>query len=105
MYSTLQSLNEPVIGNVLCGRGLAWSMISACQYSVQQNADDPGGRVTSGPGVQIPAAAPFIMPIMALEECLRAAVGTFADAFSNSVSAVQAYVVRLVLCVKLYMCC
>jgi len=33
-------------------------MISACQYGVQQNADDPGGRVTSGPGVQIPAAAP-----------------------------------------------
>jgi len=28
----------------LCGRGLAWSMISACHYSVQQNADDPGGR-------------------------------------------------------------
>src|SRR5207247_2641035 len=27
-----------------CGRGLAWSMISACQRSVQQNADDPGSR-------------------------------------------------------------
>src|SRR5439155_21711652 len=27
-----------------CGRGLAWSMISACQCSVQQNADDPGSR-------------------------------------------------------------
>ena len=37
-------------------------MISACQYSVQQHADDPGGRVASGPGVQIPAAAPFTMP-------------------------------------------
>jgi hypothetical protein len=28
-----------------CGRGLAWSMISACHCSVQQNADDPGNRL------------------------------------------------------------
>jgi hypothetical protein len=39
-----QSLNDRNHSGQLCGRGLAWSMISACQYSVQQNADDPGGR-------------------------------------------------------------
>src|SRR5213080_1034720 len=57
-----QSLNDRDHSRQLRGRGLAWSMISACQYSVQQNADDPVGRVASGPGVQIPAAAPFTMP-------------------------------------------
>src|SRR5690349_12720859 len=57
--TSLQSLNQPGIRSVPCGRGLAWSMISACQYSVQQNADDPGGRDLRGPGVQIPAAAPL----------------------------------------------
>ena len=94
---SLQSLNEPRTGNVSCGRGLAWSMISACQNSVQQNADDPGGRVMSGPGVQIPAAAPFTTPTMALEECSRTAVGTCADAVRNRVSTVQAFVKRFVL--------
>src|SRR6266480_584640 len=39
-----QALNESrKFRASLCGRGLAWSMISACHYSVQQNADDPGG--------------------------------------------------------------
>src|SRR5439155_10775000 len=41
-----QALNESrKFRASLCGRGLAWSMISACHYSVQQNADDPGGRL------------------------------------------------------------
>lgn len=45
----------------LCGRGLAWSMISACQWKAKRNADDPGNRLTSGSGIQIPAAAPLAL--------------------------------------------
>ncbi len=32
------------ISVVSCGRGLAWSMISACHLTGKQNADDPGDR-------------------------------------------------------------
>src|SRR5216683_7257585 len=54
-----QSLNDWKLSVfVLCGRGLAWSMISACQCMAQQIADDPGNRLNSGSGIQIPAAAP-----------------------------------------------
>jgi hypothetical protein len=54
-----QSLNDRELWVfVLCGRGLAWSMISACQCNAQQIADDPGNCLNSGSGIQIPAAAP-----------------------------------------------
>src|SRR5712691_12424479 len=55
-----QSLNDWELSVfILCGRGLAWSMISACQCMAQQIADDPGNRLNSGSGLQIPAAAPI----------------------------------------------